>query len=79
MFEQICTECPLSECNEDSLWCVLRALTQPNKAQAIARFELLPKAPSRKIYLAEHYKANRDEKLKAANERNARLRANAPA
>jgi hypothetical protein len=79
MSQTVCTKCPLLDCNEEDLHCILRALTTPNKAQAIARFELLPPKPSRKIYQHERYKANREAMLKAANERNARLRAEAPA
>ncbi len=29
----ICGECPLATCDEQSLWCIFRFLTNPNEAQ----------------------------------------------
>lgn len=31
--EFICTQCPLANCDEESLWCLFRFLTDPNNAQ----------------------------------------------
>lgn len=29
----ICSQCPLADCSEESLWCAFRWATDPNKAQ----------------------------------------------
>jgi hypothetical protein len=80
----ICTICPLlPDCNEESLFCALRWATDPNAAQknvltlvakksALAVKMAVAKRPDgdRKQYYKNYYIANRDRKLKAANERN---------
>jgi hypothetical protein len=39
----ICKECPLAECDEDSLWCAFRWATNPNPAQmSVATFRVIP-------------------------------------
>lgn len=62
----ICTECPLSECDEGSLWCVLRLLQgDPNLAQA-KYVKVLPvprkKAFDRKTYGRRYRAENADKK-----------------
>lgn len=70
--ELICTECPLSSCDEDSIWCVWRMMTDPNNAQK----SLIKKKDTlkRSKYWAEWYQKNRPARLAAANLRNKRKR-----
>lgn len=74
----ICSQCPLEKCDEQSLWCILSALTKPNSKQrgvrAVFRKEKAHLAEDRTEYYKSYYRENREEKLKAANARNARLR-----
>ena len=70
----ICGNCPLDECNDESLWCLYRLGTDPNTAQRKALLPGLRRVLSRKDYFARNYQINRDKKLAASNERNARLR-----
>jgi len=70
----ICGSCPLDHCNEESLWCLYRLGTDPNKAQRKAILPGLRRVLSRKDYFARHYQINRDKKLSAANARNAERR-----
>lgn len=65
----ICSECPLRECSEQSLWCIFRFVTDPNEAQQRFVNKTIRRRRSkvnRKEYFAERYKANRDRKLNAA-------------
>lgn len=64
----ICNECPLEECDDGSLWCVLRLLSgEPNAAQA--KFVTLPPKPRKKrfdrraygrLYREEHREEKRE-------------------
>lgn len=62
----ICTECPLDECDEGSLWCVLRLIEgNPNAAQA--RYVTLGPKPrkkkfDRKAYGVAYRRDHREEK-----------------
>lgn len=39
----ICRQCPLVDCDEESLWCAFRWATNPNAAQlAVATVRLIP-------------------------------------
>lgn len=71
----ICTQCPLIDCDEESLWCLYRLGSDPNKAQRKALLPGLRRLISRKDYFQRHYQINRERKLAAANERNAAKRA----
>lgn len=69
----ICNECPLKECDEGSLWCVLRLLSgDPNQAQA--RYVTLPPKPrkrrfARRAYGKVYRKENREAKREYDRER----------
>jgi len=79
----ICTQCPLADCDEASLWCAYRWLTSPNQSQrqalesqtrgnVISRMAAIAKADRkdrRRKYLANYYQDNRERKLAMANER----------
>jgi len=76
--ELICGQCPIvPECDEDSLFCLLRFLTKPNEAQK-QLFQVTktrkPVLSGRQKYFQRYYQKNREKKLAEANERNARLR-----
>lgn len=72
MFEQadlICTQCPLADCDEKSLWCLFRLATDdPNEAQKRVLMGITRRMPRRK-YFAEYYQANREKKNAMAKER----------
>lgn len=80
----ICNECPLEKCDEKSLWCMYRLLTNPNHAQrqvvTLSKYGhiVVQKASqsekARKAYLRDYYLKNRDRKLAAAKERAKRPR-----
>lgn len=70
----ICTGCPLIDCDEESLWCLYRLASDPNKAQRKVLMPTIKRVLSRQDYFATYYAVNRDRKLKAANERNRQLR-----
>lgn len=55
--ELICEQCPLSDCNSDSLWCIYSFLTTPNEAQ-----KALMKT-DRKEYFAERYQRRKQEAI----------------
>lgn len=40
--DAICTQCPLIDCDESSLWCVFRLLTDPNPEQRRVFHEVTP-------------------------------------
>jgi hypothetical protein len=75
----ICGECPLKNCDEESLWCAFRWATEPNVEQQrfvnrqirVRRSRVMV---DRSEYMADYYRENRPHKLAAANARNARLR-----
>lgn len=68
----ICGSCPLSECDEESLFCAFRFITGPNDAQK----QMMKKkqAVKRAEYQSAYYQINRSSKLAAANARNAAAR-----
>lgn len=68
----ICTQCPLADCSEESLWCLFRFMTNPNPAQKA----LLKKknAVKRGDYWSGYYQENRDKKLAQAKIRYAKLK-----
>lgn len=62
----ICGECPLVGCDEESLWCIFRFVTDPNEAQQRFTNKTIRRVRSkvsRKEYYAQHYMANREKKL----------------
>jgi hypothetical protein len=66
----ICANCPLLDCDESSLYCIYRFITDPNKAQRKAAFKDVPEGKllpqhDRREYFKARYRANR-EKLLAA-------------
>lgn len=75
----ICLECPLHKCDEASLWCLLRFVTDPNEAQQRL---MNRKARDRRTkvkradYFRKYYISNRGKKLAAASERYARQNRN---
>lgn len=71
----ICGQCPLEDCDEQSLWCALRFATKPNRAQRtlinqLTRAQAQHRAEHRREYLSTYYQQNREKKLAAANARN---------
>lgn len=73
----ICGNCPLDACDEESLWCLFRFVTDPNEAQQRLVNKSIRKKRSkvkRREYYARQYQANREKKLAAANLRNQKLR-----
>lgn len=81
MIDDICRQCEMPDCNENSLNCVFRLLTNPNAAQQklLGTKTVKPRkakrsAVPRSEYYAEYYQRNRDRKLAAANARHAAKR-----
>lgn len=66
----ICSQCPLADCDEKSLWCLYRLSTDPNSLQRKVLLPTIKRVISRQDYFAAYYAINRERKLKAANERN---------
>jgi hypothetical protein len=66
----ICGNCPLETCDEESLWCLFRFITDPNDAQK----KFSKQAVKRGKYQSNYYQENREKKLAAANLRNQRLK-----
>lgn len=81
----ICQTCPLTDCDEGSLWCLFRLLTNPNPAQ-LAIVRSVPQIRQRKkrfdfkTWYRENlererernrkdYLKNRDKKIAAAKKR----------
>lgn len=58
----ICRECPLRVCDQNSLWCVHRFLTDPNRAQiAIMKIRgVKHQTLKRRAYFAERYRRNKE-------------------
>ena len=67
----ICQQCPLIDCDEDSLWCLYRLGSDPNKAQRKVLLPTIRRVIARKDYFERYYAINRERKLAAANARNA--------
>jgi hypothetical protein len=61
----ICASCPLSKCDEKSLWCIYRFVTKPNRAQKAyvkgnyleLLNEKIEQHEKRKQYWKDRYKA----------------------
>lgn len=83
----ICTECPLADCDIESLFCTFRWATNPNdeqlkvtlRAKKREYLEMMLRAKKRRKvkraeYDARYYAANRERKLAAANERHRMLK-----
>lgn len=78
----ICCECPLDQCDDESLWCAFRWATNPNEAQrkmAGIKFDkrrapVTKETEDRREYYSNYYFANRDRIRNRQNARNARLR-----
>lgn len=58
----ICTDCPLKECNEESLWCIYRFCTKPNPAQLEFMGQIKGQKKDRKKYYADYYQNVRKPK-----------------
>jgi hypothetical protein len=69
----ICSDCPLTNgCDEESLWCIFRFVTNPNEAQQNFVNKTIRRRRSkvkRKDYYAAQYEANREAKIAAAKAR----------
>lgn len=62
----ICSECPLVDCDEESLWCLFRFVTDPNAAQKVfaKRNAVYSEATAkRRAYDAKQYQKNREKRL----------------
>ena len=85
----ICTECPLPDCDERSVYCVRRLLeSNPNGRQTMLMTGYLKRLAkpqktveqqrtermAEKIRQREYYQEHRELKLEAANARHARIR-----
>ena len=80
-YELVCNECPIKPtCDRNSVWCALAWATEPNEAQRalVETVKFKESKRRRQFHDAKQYQKNRDKKLAAANERNARLRAECP-
>lgn len=70
----ICGECPLAQCDEQSLWCIFRFLSDPNDKQRAIVSDLSMKPYTKKpdeeiknVERREYFQARyRAKKLKAA-------------
>lgn len=64
----ICGQCPLADCDEESLWCMYRLVSgKPNQAQA--RFFTLPPKPRKKRFDRRAYgRIYREENREAKRE-----------
>lgn len=76
--DMVCGECPLGDCDEESLWCIFRFLTSPNDAQRRVAHNVAPGTLprpyhtrrnsvkqitlDRREYFAERYRRKRLEK-----------------
>ena len=70
-YDLICNSCPLTDCDEESLWCVFRFMTNPNDAQkaVLETIAINESKLRRKQFDAGQYTKNREKKIAAALER----------
>lgn len=66
--ELVCSQCPLMFCDEGSLWCLFRFITNPNAAQQVF-IGITHKAREKKWNAAAYREAHREEKRAYDRER----------